>query len=65
MKREQSPSSRSNWERKLAACVVGGAAVLAAQDAKADVIYSGPQDIAIGVDESLTSPSRTSSIPST
>lgn len=42
----------TNWERKLAACVVGGAAVLAAQDANASVIYSGPQDVAIGVDQS-------------
>lgn len=43
------PVSKSRWERKLAAYVVSGAAVLAAQEAEAAIIYSGVQDIHIGL----------------
>lgn len=46
-------SSSRHWERKLAAYVAGGAAVLAAQDAQAATIYSGIQDVSIGTGDSF------------
>jgi len=46
-----STSSKSNWERNLTTyIVVGGAMLTAASDVQADPVYSGIQNVAVGLD---------------
>jgi hypothetical protein len=51
---ETAAKKANQWERKLAGYVVAGGAALAAADpAQAAPIYSGVQDIAIGLDQTV------------